>query len=101
MDPEKVNYHYCDDLPTTPLPGRYLLRSWPVFSAKDIMNIENFNAYLKFLVNGSPVEPFNIEAMRPPQGNPDIVEKIKELSYLKYGRDRAEIEDEIMRKYQK
>ncbi len=20
MDPEKVNYHYCDDLPTTPLP---------------------------------------------------------------------------------
>ena len=21
MDPEKVNYHYCDDLPTSPLPG--------------------------------------------------------------------------------
>ena len=21
MDPEKVNYHYCDDLPTKPLPG--------------------------------------------------------------------------------
>lgn len=21
MDPEKVNYHYCDDLPTTPLPS--------------------------------------------------------------------------------
>jgi uncharacterized protein YbjT (DUF2867 family) len=21
MDPEKVNYHYCDDLPTTPLPA--------------------------------------------------------------------------------
>ena len=20
MDPEKVNYHYCDDLPTSPLP---------------------------------------------------------------------------------
>ncbi len=22
MDPEKVNYHYCDDLPTTPLPAK-------------------------------------------------------------------------------
>jgi hypothetical protein len=73
----------------------------PVFNARDIMNIENFNAYIKLLVNGSPVEPFNIEAMRPPEGNQDIVENIKELSYLKYGRDRAEIEEEISRKYQK
>ncbi len=72
----------------------------PTFDAKDIMNIENFNAYLKLLVNGSPVEPFNIEAMRPPQGNPDIAESIKELSYLRYGRDRAEVEEEIAKKYQ-
>jgi len=73
----------------------------PTFNAKDIMNIENFNAYLKLLVNGSPALPFNIEATRPPQGNPDIVEKIKELSYLKHGRDRAEVEEEIAGKYGK
>ncbi len=73
----------------------------PVFDAKDIMNIENFNAYVKLLVNGSPVEPFNIEAMPAPKGNLNIVEKIKELSYLKHGRDRAEVEEEIMKKYQK
>jgi hypothetical protein len=73
----------------------------PVFDAKDIMNIENFNAYLKLLVNGSPVEPFNITAMPAPKGNPDIVESIKELSYLKHGRDRAEVEEEIMKKYRK
>jgi len=73
----------------------------PVFEAKDIMNIENFNAYLKLLVDGSPVPPFNIEALHPPVGNKDIIENIKELSYLKYGRNREEIEEEIMRKYEK
>ncbi|GMQ95040.1 MAG: hypothetical protein BMS9Abin13_150 [Patescibacteria group bacterium] len=71
----------------------------PVFDAKDIMNIENFNAYLKLLVNGSPVAPFNITAMPAPKGDPDVAEKIKKLSYLKYGRDRAEVEEEIMKKY--
>ena len=71
----------------------------PVFNAKDIMNIENFNAYLKLLVNGSPTSPFNITAARPSAGNHDIVESIKELSYLKHGRDRAHVEEEIAKKY--
>ncbi len=73
----------------------------PVFEASDIMNIDNYNAYLRLLVNGQPVKPFNIRAMAPPQGGHDIGDKIKELSYLRYGRDRAEVEEEIMRKYRK
>lgn len=73
----------------------------PTFSATDIMNIDNYNAYLRLLVNGQPVKPFNIRAMAPPEGGYGIAEKIKELSYLRYGRDRAEVEEEIMRKYQK
>jgi hypothetical protein len=73
----------------------------PTFTAKDIINIENRNAYLKILVNGKPVPPFNIEAMPPPKGNPAIVDKLKELSYYKFGKDRAHIEAEIMEKYKK
>jgi hypothetical protein len=73
----------------------------PVFTAKDIINIENRNAYLKILVNGKPVPPFNIEAMPPPKGNPAVIDKLKELSYLKFGQDRAIIEAEIMEKYKK
>jgi hypothetical protein len=34
-----------------------------------------------------------------PKGNMEMVEALKELSYLKYGRDREEIEQEIMDKY--
>ncbi|MCX6717034.1 MAG: type IV secretion system DNA-binding domain-containing protein [Candidatus Taylorbacteria bacterium] len=73
----------------------------PVFTAKDLMNVENWNAYIKMLGNGIPLKPFNIETMAPPKGRPDIVDKLKELSYLKYGKERAGVEEEIMAKYKK
>ncbi len=73
----------------------------PVFTAKDIMSIDNRNAYIKMLANGRPVKPFNIETLTPPQGNKAVVEAIKQLSHLKYGRDRVQVEEEIMQKYLK
>ncbi len=71
----------------------------PVFTAADIMKIENRNAYMSMLINGQPTKPFNISTFAPPEGNMEIVEKIKELSYLKFGRPREEVEGEIMDKY--
>ncbi|MDB5259765.1 MAG: hypothetical protein JWO73_973 [Candidatus Taylorbacteria bacterium] len=71
----------------------------PVFTAKDIMSVDNYNAYIKMLAHGKPVKPFNIEVPRPPQGNKDIVEAVKQLSYLKYGKDRSIVEAEVMAKY--
>jgi hypothetical protein len=71
----------------------------PTFSASDIMKIDNRNAYVSMLVNGQPTKPFNMATFPPPQGNMDITDKIKQLSYLKYGRERSEVEDEIMSKY--
>jgi len=72
----------------------------PIFDVSDLVNLENRNAYVKMLINGQPSEPFNIETLAPQKGNPSLIEKIKELSHLKYGRDRKEIEDEIMKKYE-
>jgi len=72
----------------------------PIFSAKDLMNIDNYNAYLKLLVRGRPVTPFSVEIPLPKSGRPEIVSKLKELSYLKFGRDRASIEQEIADKHQ-
>lgn len=71
----------------------------PVFTKQDIMKIDNYNAYVSMLVHGQPTKPFNIKTFMPPQGNSSIVESLKELSYLKYGRDRDEVEEEIMNKY--
>jgi len=73
----------------------------PTFMATDIMKLDNFNAYLSMLINGQPTKPFNIETIKPIDGNLEIVAKIKELSYLKYGRPREEVEKEIMDKYKK
>jgi hypothetical protein len=73
----------------------------PVFTAKDIMSIDNYNAYLKILANGRPVKPFNIETLPPPKGEKAIVDPVKQLSYLKYGKDRTIVEAEIMSKYKK
>lgn len=73
----------------------------PVFTASDIMKIDNFNSYVSMLINGTPTKPFNMTThwSMLPKGNKEIVEKIKELSYLKHGRDRSEVEEEIMAKY--
>jgi len=71
----------------------------PTFSSSDLMNIDNYNAYLRLLVNGKPAKPFNILVPPPPQGNSEQIEKIKEMSYLKYGKPREEIEKLIMEKY--
>jgi len=71
----------------------------PVFTAQDITKLDNYNAYMNMLVNGQPVKPFNLKTLAPEAGNPSIVDSLKEFSYIKYGRDRAEVEAEIMSRY--
>src|SRR3989338_9655064 len=71
----------------------------PIFKASDIMKIENRNAYAKILINGKPVSPFNVEMLPPPEGHPEVVEQLKNLSYLKYGRDRKIVDDAILKRY--
>jgi len=73
----------------------------PVFTAKDIMNIDNYNFYAKMLVDGKTVKAFNVRANPMPQGNPAVADNLKQLSYLTYGGDRAEIETKILNKYSK
>ncbi len=71
----------------------------PQFTAHDITKLDNFNAYMSMLVKGQPTKPFNIKTLAPEKGNPEIVDSLKELSYVKYGRDREEVESEIMARY--
>lgn len=71
----------------------------PVFTAQDLMKVENYNCFVKMLMNGKPVPPFSLATYPPPTGNPEIVEQVKQLSYLKYGRDRKDVDDAIMKKY--
>ncbi len=73
----------------------------PVFKAHDIMNLDNHNAYIKMLMDGKPAKPFNIVTKPPPVGFARQVESLKEISYQLYGRDRAEIDAQIIEKYRR
>lgn len=71
----------------------------PVFSASDIMNIENHHAYVKLLSNGSPTIPFSLRTMKPEDTDKEYAEQVREYSSLKYGRTREEVEEEIRMRY--
>ena len=72
----------------------------PIFSAQDLTNIDNANAYLKPLINGLTVKPFNIKTPRYKTGDINISQSIKQLSRLKYARPREEVEKEIHERYE-
>lgn len=67
----------------------------PIFTAQDLINVDNYHYFARLLLNNVSTAPFNMKAPLPTEGNPDIVEPIKELSRLKYGRDRDVIEREV------
>jgi len=70
----------------------------PVFNEFDLINIEKYHAYVKLLIDNTTSRPFSMAVPRLPDGNPILAEKIKELSKLKYGRERSIVEAEIMKR---
>lgn len=76
----------------------------PVFTPQDIMNIDNLNAYVSLLANGQTTRPFNIQLETERvfgAGSQELGEAVKEMSRLKYGRPREEVEAELRSKYEK
>ncbi|MGC8981437.1 MAG: type IV secretory system conjugative DNA transfer family protein [Minisyncoccia bacterium] len=71
----------------------------PVFSKIDLLNIPNYNLYIKLLIDGYMSEAFNIKTLPPHEPDKELAEKIIELSMLKYGRPLEEINKIIEEKY--
>jgi hypothetical protein len=67
----------------------------PVFNAQDLINIDNFNFYVKMMMNGQISKPFNVKTYPPIKGNFERVKDIKEYYALTYGRSKIFIEQEI------
>ena len=69
----------------------------PTFNEFDLVNIDRFNAYVKLMVRGSASKPFNMATYPlPKNGNHEMAAAIRQLSRLKYGRARADVEREIL-----
>lgn len=75
----------------------------PVFSEQDLVNLDAFKAVMKLSIDGQPSRPFSIEIPRPwldttyPK-DAQAVEAYKQLSRLKYGREKEFIDREIVRR---
>ncbi|MBI4034143.1 MAG: type IV secretion system DNA-binding domain-containing protein [Candidatus Brennerbacteria bacterium] len=68
----------------------------PVFGEPDLLNIDNFNAYVKLLINGETSKSFNIKTVPAEAGDASRAAEIKELGRVRYGKPREEIEAEIL-----
>jgi type IV secretory pathway TraG/TraD family ATPase VirD4 len=68
----------------------------PVFGVYDLLNPPPFSYYTKLLIDNEASKPFNMLSYPPIAGNRQLGDAIKQLSRLKYGRDRRIVEAEIM-----
>jgi hypothetical protein len=69
----------------------------PTFNEFDLVNIERFNAYVKLMISGTASKPFNMGTLPLPKGeNLEVAEAIRQLSRLKFGRSRQEVESELL-----
>lgn len=67
----------------------------PVFNAQDLNRLENYNAYVRMLINGQVALPFNIKTYPPTKPDRERGADIKEYYLLKEGREREVVEREI------
>src|SRR3989339_874246 len=70
----------------------------PVFNQYDVINVPKFNAYVKLLIDNQNPPAFNLAPLPPESGDKALAASVKELSRLKYGRDRAMVEQEILQR---
>jgi hypothetical protein len=72
----------------------------PTFMQADMINLDNYNAYVKLLAEGKPVTPtFSMETLAFRSGDMAQIDAMKQMSYQRYGRPRDAVEEEIRQKY--
>lgn len=82
-----------------PEDAEFLARQFtPVFNEQDLINIDNYNLYIKLMINGMISQGFNMQTYPPTRGNRELADNIKQLSALKFGRDREVVEREILQR---
>lgn len=72
----------------------------PVFSSYDLINVEQYTAYIKLLIDNTAAKPFNMLVYPPTPGNKELGSAIRELARLKHGRPREMVEAEIIERTQ-
>ena len=80
-----------------PEDGEFLEKQFaPVFTAQDLVNVDNRNCFARLLMNNELTRPFNMKTYAPVQGDIELGYFLKELSRLRYGRDAQIVNREIL-----
>jgi hypothetical protein len=72
----------------------------PFFSEQDLLNLDKYKAVMKLSIDTQPSQPFSIIPTNPyaTKTDADAAEAFKQLSRLKYGRDKNFVGREIIRR---
>lgn len=67
----------------------------PVFTAHDLVSVDNYKAFARLLINNQSSNPFNISVYPPTSGDEEVAGHLRELSRLRFGRDADIVNREI------
>ncbi len=82
--------------------ARALAREFsPIFEETDLVNLPNYNIYLKLMIDGLTSKAFSAVTLPPPQRNRSYKLRIIENSKIKYAKLRSEVEEEMILREQK
>ncbi len=71
----------------------------PIFSEQDLINIANYQAYIKLNIDNATSRAFSMTTVYDPsKGDMEAAEAYRQLSRLKYAREREFVEREIFRR---
>lgn len=68
----------------------------PTFSAYDVTNVEKYTAIVKLLVDNASSKPFTMQTLALNPEVPGQAQQLIELSRMRYGRARQQVEAEIL-----
>lgn len=76
--------------------AEYMVKEFPGVTIDDLVNLDRFTTYVKLLLDLTPTKPFSMTGVKSPiPKNNQVAEAIRQLSRLKFGKDKAVVEREI------
>lgn len=73
--------------------AEFMTKEFPGITDQDLVNLTFANTYIKLLIDGTPSRPFSMRTIKSEtQRHTELAEAIRQLSRLKYGKDRATVE---------
>ena len=67
----------------------------PTFTGYDLMNTDKFTWNAKLIINNTQKTPFSLKTVPPEDPNRELMDKLRQISRLTYGRPKETVEKEI------